>query len=411
MDSYIDSFQRTKKLRLGKLELYRNLALFLSVILSLFLSTTIAYALGISRVATSSLSLLTLLIFFSILANKSQFFKRSKSDTYLMFFALFLMCYMTYRDGIDGFKFVFFFSLFPFLTSSYLYGVSKSALKMVKLALLIFYISECCLGIFERIFFINLFPNINDTSMLYLTEDWAFRSTSLLGHPLHNALAVSIISGFIFITTELKVQSKVYLLILGMFSLFCFNARGAIIIWFILLGIFAIRNLKHNIPNVIATVTKLAFILPIIVIGVYFLSISSFGGRVFHSAVIDGSASTRWEVFNFYKYISLEDLFCGSGDNYIYVMNQLGAGGVENSIIALILKYGLILGLTSIVFYFFWLKRLLASYLFEDRFVLVFSFVILGMTNNGLAIYFPWLLFVFCAHTFPFQSRYKKHEK
>ena len=380
---------------------YRNIILACGIVLFLFISPTTAFALGINQVSTVAQLVLVLLIGSSIFINGTHFFERSKYDMYLVFFAFLMMLYMGFRDGVEGMKFVFFFSLFPFILSIYLKGLGSNTLKLIRIIILLFFVLECTLAIYERLFLINLFPYFTDSDGLYLMEDWAFRSSSFRGHPLSNALTVSIISGFILLSNELKAKVKLPLLIMGLFSLFCFNARGAILIWTLLLIIYFINNFKKGFSSPVTTLVKVVIALPIIGAIIYFLSTSSFGGRIFNSGVIDGSSSTRLDVFDFYKYISFEDLLLGNKYNYTYVMNMLGAAGVENSIIVLILKYGLIFAFIAIVFYFIWVKQKLINDSLWAKFVLIFSFLMVGMTNNSLAGFFPWCLFVICYYAFP----------
>jgi hypothetical protein len=389
----------------GLFELFRNIVLFIGLIFFLFISPSTAYFLGIDNVDTAAASVLFLLVITTIFADGVRFFTHSKHEMYVLFVGGIILIYMSVANGVEGFKVAFFLSLFPFLVSVFLRGVSESSLDTIRKALLLFYMLECLLGIYERVFFINFFPaNLNEDILnaASLLDDWQFRSTSLRGHPLANALTVSILSGFILVTTKLSAWNKATLLSVGMFSLICFNARGSLLIWSAILIVFATITFRRSIGHVVGI---LILVVPGVVAGYLFLSASSFGGRLFASEIMDGSAGTRLEVFRFLEFISFDDFLLGNTSNYIHVMNALGAGGVENSIIVLILRYGVVMTLLALIGYFFWIRAILARYVLFNKFVLVCSFVVLGMTNNGLAESFPWVLFVLCYHAFPCKER------
>ena len=79
-----------------------------------------------------------------------------------------------------------------------------SYILRAKKILITFYIIECGLAIFERIIGTNMFVKVN-------AGYDGFRSYSLIGHPLQNALCVSIMMSFILFS-DLKYKLELFFL-------------------------------------------------------------------------------------------------------------------------------------------------------------------------------------------------------
>ena len=104
---------------------------------------------------------------------------------------------------------------------------------------LLFFIIECGLSIYEKLSLTHCYDynNIDDFSATSVLMDdvTSFRSYSLMLHPLFNANTVSICLAFILCSNHIKGIYQFLLFVLGLFALWGFNSRGAMIIWGIIL--------------------------------------------------------------------------------------------------------------------------------------------------------------------------------
>lgn len=251
-----------------------------------------------------------------------------------------------------------------------------------------------------------LFPDPNQIiGQLANPENWEFRSHSLLGHPLANAMTVSTILMFIILDNRIKSAYKLIYFLLGYFALFCFNARGAImVVSLLLIPLYFFKEwssaniYKKKLIIIVTVLTSLVF--------VYQIVNSSLGGRLFNAGtVIDGSAETRVNVFSAFNYISDSNLIWGNSENYLTVTNKLnqisGAAGIENGEIVMVLKYGFIFTPLFIIFLFRFLwQKLIMSYSLVETLVLFFTFVLIGTMNPNLSQPVQWMIFIFSYYAF-----------
>ncbi|OYX86481.1 MAG: hypothetical protein B7Y83_01155, partial [Flavobacteriales bacterium 32-34-25] len=249
-----------------------------------------------------------------------------------------------------------------------------------------------------RLNLINIFPYIKEVNESDI-EGWSFRSSAILGHPLNNALCVSTIMGFILIS-QIRLNLKLFYLILGFISLLCFNARAAILTWILLASIYLINLIRS--PNTKKRVVKtlILFVITIIYLMYNLIVEHGFGGRIVHNDIYDGSAQSRVDVYSVFSYVSNFDLWYGNPSNYIPLMKKLHAGGIENSYIVLILNYGILMFLIIMLFYYYLIRRLIKHYTLYDNFIILTSFLVVGSANNALSGSIPWGFLILCFHTF-----------
>ncbi|QDW26924.1 hypothetical protein FFJ24_019725 [Pedobacter sp. KBS0701] len=253
---------------------------------------------------------------------------------------------------------------------------------------LFLFIIECCLAIYERISHSLIFPytlyNADDINGM-IDGDGYFRSNSLLGHPLTNALCVMIIFLFISIS-NLSKKWKAGLLLLAFSALLCFNARFAIIITFVGYGIyFLIRN-KIRASTMIAMISGGMAIL-------FFVTYFNLGDRLFAQGIQsdDTSILARFDVFEMLNYIDYSLIFKGSGLEFVEV--KLGLLHIENWILIMIFDLGLLLT----VYYAYMITLLsfsfMAGYNKLDKYYTFFIFIIVATSNNSLASQSPAVCF------------------
>ncbi|WP_153638335.1 hypothetical protein [Prolixibacter sp. NT017] len=111
---------------------------------------------------------------------------------------------------------------------------------------------------------------------------------------------------------------------------------------------------------------------------------------------------TRVKVFDAFSFINNTDFWIGNPNNYIPVMEKLGAAGVENSYIVIIMNYGLIMSVILFFYLFSWIKNQVQYQTLYNKAIIIVSFILVGSLNNGLAGPNAWVFFILCSHSFPF---------
>ncbi len=381
-----------------------NLLLYIGVILVLTLSTSVAGKLGIQSVGVASSFVIFCCAIYNIAYqdNIRVFLYRFKYELFIVFIAIFNIVIRLMLGEGEAVRGVFFFMIMPVLVSTLISSCSSEVrLNFFKIIIAIFII-ECGLAIYERLYLTNLFPFIDDSEMSIMDmieESLGFRSTALYGHPLNNALIVSTVMGFIAICNIISQKTKIVLLMLGYIAILAFNARGVAVIWgvigawYLFFNIFLSKNGTSSKFAMIVLFCIAASVMYTIVINY------GFGDRLISTELLDGSAMTRVDVFSAFDLIGSNDFYFGNQDNYANVMYSLGAGGVENPYIQLIIAYGIIVCLPMFISYFLWVRKILFNFNFNERVLIIVSFIVAGSTNNGLATSLPWIYFAIAANS------------
>lgn len=135
--------------------------------------------------------------------------------------------------------------------------------KWVLIILITFYISNCLLGVYERVTQTHILvysSDILEAQEKYgERQDSFFRAFALLGHPLYNANVTSMIIAFVLLSKNINKYVKIALIIIGALALWAFNSRAAILIT---AGIFVYYYLCNY---------KYTFILFVCVVSFFFL--------------------------------------------------------------------------------------------------------------------------------------------
>lgn len=383
--------------------------LYMGIITLLFLTTTVAAQLGIETVGSFSSGIIVLLFLLKLLKIEfNTLYSRYTNEFNIILIAIATILLKTILNkGFEEIKQVIFFVIIPISLCILLRTQPDQIRVNIAKLVIMFFILECSLAIYERLFYINLFPLIKDPAEVVTREDWQFRSTAFLGPPLTNALVVSTIMGFI-ITSQIAKFRKIFLLLLGFLALLCFNARAASLIWVFLFLIYAISRLV-KLKRIRISHIVLAIFALIALTQVYNLIFNfGFGGRLVNDELFDGSAMTRVKVFGALLYINPTDFWFGNATklNYLRIMNLLGAGGIENAFIVIFINYGIIIFFTLLAAYFILIKEQLKNYSILNTFIIVISFIIVGTTNNALAGSTGWLVYMLSINSFPISNQY-----
>lgn len=373
--------------------------LFIGVFLFIFLSTPVAAKIGITKVGSFSSIILVTLFFAKFFADtENKLLSIFRAEFNIIIAGFFILVMKIVLGQLEQTNQVIFLIIVPMFISVLLGTQTNDNRRMIQVLILFFFVLECSLAIYERITLNIVFPSSNESD-IFLIKDWAFRSTSFLGHPLNNALCVSVIMGFI-LCSNIKSIHKISYLMLGFVSLLCFNARAAVLIWMFLLTVHIVKII-FDIKTKQRARIFLGFFLIFLFYSVSKLILDyGIGSRVAKEAILDGSANTRLNVFDSFKYINKEDLIFGDASNYLIVMKKLAAGGIENSYIVLIVDFGIFMTLILILLYHKLISRFLNNYSLYDKLIIVCSFLLLGSSNNGLASSVPWGFFILCFYAF-----------
>lgn len=372
--------------------------LYAGLLVYLYLTTTVASKIGVVQISAYSLLLPSVYaIYFFTKINFHRLFLYYKIENLIILWALFFSIFKIFLGDLQDVKNITLFMVVPLLFYI-LISFQKIEIKVtIRKLIIFFFITECVLAICERIYQTLVFPY--DLSLEYnILDGIGFRSNAFMGHPLSNALCVSTIMGFILVS-DFKFNLKFFLGVMGYASLLCFNARGAILVWTVIIPFYFFLNGLRQSKGLMHRILLLALFASAVSI-IYIIVSYGFGDRFFKGILIDGSAITRIKVFESFKYINSADFWLGNSKNYLYVMNKLGAGGVENSFIVVIINYGIVIASALFVLYFFWVRRILFGLKFNNSLLILSSFVLVGSMNNSLASSGSWTVFAICSAAF-----------
>lgn len=262
---------------------------------------------------------------------------------------------------------------------------------------LVFFIIETLLGIYEKTIQTSIFPTFDLEAIIgeYGIEALGqngFRATSLCGFPLANALVVSISMSFLLLYYK-KITYRFAIWFVGCWSLFAFNARGATLVWVLISVLLIIDLLKHSRNNRRWCILfSLIVFIPVIF---KYLAHSHWGGRLFHDdEILDGSAMTRIGAFDYYKNLSPSVIVFGYDYSY---------PPTENGYLNLLIRYGLVGGLSFILFQLKMIWQYVGNRRGFEKCILLLAFICVGQTNNALNQ--PMFLFLFCLCVSIFNSK------
>lgn len=271
----------------------------------------------------------------------------------------------------------------------------------------LFFIIECGLSIYEKLSLTHCYDynNIDDflaTSVL-MDDATSFRSYSLMLHPLFNANTVSICLAFILCSNHIKGIYKFLLFALGLFALWGFNSRGAMIIWGIIL-LYRIILYKAKLAYTIIILVVLYFALPPLVEWILF---SGYFGRLADFDFTDGSTLTRFEAFdafqsekwNFYDILAGGREFCYPGTNLI----------LENGFLLDLGYWGIIVGSIKVICEILITYKAIKYYPIRDKIIIFLAVWGVAFMNNNS--YQTWLMPIFVMACICFNSYMPYREK
>lgn len=279
--------------------------------------------------------------------------------------------------------------------------------KIIRNLILLFFTINCLVAIYERLTMHLYFPFDlirTDFDLDMIQEEMVFRSSALLGHPLTNALFMAIIMIFILVS-DIRPLKKYLLYIIGFFSLFCFNARAAIMISAGTFALYASRPLFRRGTSFSKKFFSVVLLFAFGAIGFYLLS-AGYGGRFEEQGDFseDNSTLARIEVWSIFSRYGVTNFLWGMSGKDVekIAIAVMGITHIENWFILSTMVVGLVVT-TIVTLLFIPLYR--SAQKMYDRFTSFLLFVVvvgLSSTNNSLACGVQALsLFFACCYAFP----------
>lgn len=339
-----------------------------------FFTGTVCPMIGIANGNTLHLMVIVMLCFF----NANRIFKTFYTDKCLrgglyFFFFMLIVTFVLSRGDVVG---TVGWLTIPFNCAIVL-SLDKKTLKGMQIVLLVFFVAECLLAIYERKYNIALFPYTEDDyylSMVDKGESWQFRSSSLLGNPLFNANFVSFALCLLLCCDNIKVIFRYLLALLGLFAILGFNARAATIVT----SCLVLYKLYMILRGQQSKINK-CLLYALIVISLYyaadFVINSDWGGRLIQDELMDGSAQARLSFYDYFEHISVI-----SFPAWVSKINKS-----ENSYLFILISYGIVLGSLLIFTLLKLFFHFLSPYSAQVKLLLLISAIGVGSMNNNLA--------------------------
>lgn len=285
----------------------------------------------------------------------------------------------------------------PILLLLMAYQQGRSPVIFVRL-MIIFYILECCISIYEKITLTHLISYTATEELaatsLTMIDSSVFRSFSLMFHPLFNANTVSIFLAFIFCSHRIKPFYKNAFIILGLLALWGFNSRGAMIIWGVIL-VYRLVLYKTKLLYVSIMLVVLYFAIPPLIEWVVY---SGLFGRLTEMDFSDSSSLTRLEAFNvfFNERWNIQDIVVG-GRVLCYPSTDLT---LENGALLDLGFWGLIVGSIKIICEIVITYKAVEKYDVRDRILIMIAVWGVAFMNNNSFQTWPMTIFVLACVTF-----------
>lgn len=379
-----------------------NVALKIYILSTLFIGTSVLSFLHLPYKQDSFflcmhyVSLPFLLI--SYLSNRHE--KNTKVENYtiiLSFVYLIINRVLLGRSASFGFLVNILYE--PIILLSILFAINEKTRAFLKKTIIIFFIIECTVGLYEAITQQLVFMRNTDIFEIGEFGVISVRAYSLHGHPLSNASLVTALS-VIILFSDMRAITRYLLFCLGLLSVFAFNTRSALLIMIISFSLYVITNLKVSIWKMIITLVIIAVPVVLIILP-YFESIGIGNRFAISMDSEDGSSMARYMIIAHLLDMKLEELLLGISPEQIKsILKTTGLLAVENSIINVFFAWGIPFGLV----YFYNLMKMFQRfkpYIGVSSLIvfLIVFFMLLNVNNviQTLTPLIPICLMALCA--------------
>jgi len=374
---------------------------FIAVVSNLLFNTMIPSTLGLEGEVIAILSFFPMLIYLgmNMVSQETQY---HKDAVYVILLAVIIFAFK-WVIGQDYKYQLIHLLIIPMILSICFDNLKGKEIALVRRIIIIFFLFECGLAMVEWVVNRNIFIGGNE-KFHEIIENFAesefFRSTSLMGHPLANAQIVAVLMTFIAVSNFKRKYIQIVLFFLGYGSLFCFNARAATLVVTLFTVPYFVWKINKATPKNKKWMMQLAVLCSLCGM-FYMVTQTPIGGRLMNEELLDGSAQTRWEVFDFYKYYrSQEDFIWGHPDNYNYIGSMLGPNHVENGVIAWLMEYGIVFTIPMLLLLFRFQYRKLSVFSKFEKWLLLAVFYLIATMNPNLIERVQWALWVYAFYAF-----------
>ena len=379
-----------------------KVAFFTAAILALlFFNSNLSVFLGFGEsTRTYSNMLIMLYIAYQFLSGSFNF--KSVDATLNKLLALGVICTIFFSiNNTENFKYYFFFSITPFIIYSYCDIMTEWERTILRKCIISVIVVETGIAFYENITKTNLIADEEFAHNAIITDAWAFRAPALYGHPIANAMIVSIIYIFALSSSYLTDKMKLTVAGLTVVALFCFNERANII-----LSLLAGCPYLYSIYKKGTRKTKAIFYVFIVCLIGFLINAEkyNFGGRLFNIEIGAGDNSTmaRLAAFEVLEHLDVNDILFGdvSEENVFYAMQKLNIRYIENGIVMLLMQFGLLFGILTIILLLLLQIKKLSVYKKWQRLIILLLFYTIGMTNPHLSNPIQWMMFFLAFYAF-----------
>jgi len=374
----------------------------IALLFAVFLNTSIAASLGFERMTTTAFLPIMLYVGYHIVMFPKRLQYPGESVSLIVLAVIILI--FKWALNQDYFMKMAQLLIVPMLLSIYFENLSRKEFSLLFRVIMIFYIAECSMSIVERILEHNFFEPPT-TDIIGWIDLGYFRSTALLGHPLANSYIVSVYMTFIAFYNFKRKSLQIFLFFLGYVSLFCFDARVAILAVTVFTVPFFIWKINKTTPQNKKWIIKLGLFC--VFCGMlYMVTQTTLGGRLMGMELVDeGSGQTRLDVFQFYKYYqSNDEILWGHPELNAFISNKLNAEAIENGYISMLLDYGIIFATPLLLLLFRFQYRKLSVFSKFERWSLIAVFFSIGVSTPHLINYIVWTHWIFAYYVFRHQK-------
>lgn len=240
--------------------------------------------------------------------------------------------------------------------------------------IILFFIIECGIAIFESVSKVILFADISAFDVMGKSLD--MRAYSLHGHPLQNAFLVSILSTII-LSSRMNIQNKYALFFIGYIAIFAFNTRSSIYFLGFIFIINLFRDMKGNKMKIWQKAIFILFIIAAISFSISYIETHSLGSRLSTGLTKDDSSSNaRFILIDILMSLDIKDILFGISNNLnLLIMQKNGLVAIENSVVNLIFGYGIIFTICFLILMFKELKSIKTNnFMFYSTIIIVFCY-------------------------------------
>lgn len=339
---------------------------------------------------------------------------RWKSDNGIALQLLLLIALIAiYLYAVDSFSSISFMLdtlVTPVLILLIFRGYSPAAKRLMRAVALYGILVNSLLAILERLLAVNFFP-------IATTYGDVFRSTSLLGHPLNNAL-ITLVFVLYVLVVNIAIQRKMLLLCVLNLALICFGARGALFTSVLATLLLFILPLLVSTKSYYQAMNKTIVLMGVAGLGIalaYLTLNTPIGERLVQASFYDDSSEVRTLALSMLDFDNLDHYLGATAAADIERLSYAnGVEIIENFFIIWILRFGIVLAGLLLLLYSYTLYRYSTIRYAYERFAVVALLLLGASTNNSLATntqVLSFFILLFCTANGPLEKDIKNKLK